>query len=103
MKTKYTTGIDVAYIDRFARVRIVETRYKRAGKTAWKAVSRKDKTVSAQFYYNCVDAIPFFKNLGGTERIIKAYTPFGCLPVRLTSVSPDREQKTTREFEFIMK
>lgn len=102
MNNAALNGIDVDAM-RNAEITLTESRYNRtaSGKN-WKNVPYETRklTISAQFYYNCVDAMPFFRNLGGTERATKSYTRYGYIPVTLTSVSPDRQSKTVREFQF---
>lgn len=46
------------------------------------------------------DSIGFFRRLGGIERIERNYTCAGYAPVKLTSISPDKKQKTIRKFEY---
>ena len=43
------------------------------------------------------NAIPFFRNLGGKERALKAGNPH---VIRLTSTSPDRSIRVIRDFDF---
>lgn len=62
--------------------------------------SRTETGISNIYYCNVVDAIPFFRNLGGSERITKCYTRHGYIPVEISSISPDRQQKTVRKFNF---
>ena len=42
----------------------------------------------------------WFRRLGGTETKQKGYTCLGYVCYKLTSVSPDRQSKTVREFKF---
>ena len=71
---------------------------KRGGK--WKETARESETLTAAIYANCVDAIPFFRGLGGYERVDVGYTYVGYLPFQIDSISPDRTRKTTRKFIF---
>lgn len=107
MKNNATYGISkYALRDAVAVITMTRTEYERtdSGKSwARKPVDTETATVSAENYYNCVDAIPFFRNLGGTERVERGYTAFGYIPVRLTSVSPDRKRKIVREWRFAEK
>ena len=47
------------------------------------------------------DTLKFFRRLGGTENAQRSYTCAGYLITKLTSTSPDRQNKTVREFKFI--
>lgn len=66
----------------------------------WNTTEQKEKTVDYEFYMNTVDAIPFFKNLGGSERVSQSYTKIAYLPVEITSTSPDRSKRTIYTFTF---
>lgn len=70
--------------------------------TKWTASepSKIENNVDYIYYFNTVDAIPFFKNLGGYERVSNAYTKYGYIPVKLVSISPDKNTRITREFKF---
>lgn len=48
-----------------------------------------------------VDSMSFFRNLGGSESLQRAYTCNGYSPVKLTSTSPDKEMRTIRTFRYI--
>lgn len=56
--------------------------------------------IDGTYYCNAVDAIPFFRNLGGKEQITRAYTKYGYIPVKIVSTSPDGLQRTIRTFKF---
>ena len=77
----------------------ITEQYEKSGKT-WKKISENRKDVSPEYYSNVIDAIPFFRNLGGFERVECAYTVRGYLPVKVISISPDKEKKTVRIFKF---
>ena len=68
----------------------------------WQEVSRETREVTHINYYNVVDprAVRFFKGLGGIEKVTKAYTKRGLIPVKVESTSPERTRKTVREFTF---
>lgn len=66
----------------------------------WKTIEEETEEMTRRFYMNCVDAIPFFRNCGGIETVTKCYTKYGLIPVKVISTSPDREQRTIREFIF---
>ena len=68
---------------------------------SWKATPTEEKTerVTAQHYTNYVTSIPFFNNLG-TCRAVHNYTAAGYLPVTITSISPDKNEKYIDSFSF---
>ena len=81
-----------------------EQRFSRttSGKS-WKTKpdSETVRKISYEFYHNIFDAIPFFRNLGGSERVEYGYTYAGYLPTQLTSTSPDRETKIIRRYWIV--
>ena len=68
----------------------------------WQEVSAETKEADHIIYYNVVDprVVRFFKGLGGFEKVTKAYTKRGFIPVKVESISPERTRKTVREFTF---
>lgn len=74
-------------------------KYERRG-NSWKEVSRKTENMTSDFYLNCVTAIPFFRSLGGSERVERGYCMRGYLPLQISSISPDGTMKTKRNFKF---
>lgn len=56
---------------------------------------------NGRYYANVISGIPFFRSLGGVERVTKAYTRRGFLPVKIESISPDGTQKTVHIFEIL--
>lgn len=81
-------------------ITMIEKRFEKIGRK-WSAISTQKKENYNYIYYcNCVDAIPFFKALGGTEKVTVEYTVAGKIPTQLTSISPDRNEKTVRSFIF---
>lgn len=82
-------------------VTMTKIEYEKDG-NKWQEVSRKTVEVDHITYYNVVDpkAVRFFKGLGGIERVTKAYTKRGLIPIRVESTSPERTRKTVREFTF---
>lgn len=74
--------------------------YKIGGK--WREAENGTSTeiVPGSYYINAIDAMPFFRRLGGYERVTKGYTCIGyVLPVQLNSISPDGKEKIIRRFE----
>lgn len=80
-------------------ITITETRYTRHG-NKWVEVETKKEVVTPEYYLNTVDAVPFFRNLGGYERLVKNYTKYGFLPVEVHSTRPDGMEKVKRTFKF---
>lgn len=92
-------GMECAYNARYA-YKIETTKYRKIG-GKWHEVT-EEKTVEivpGSFYMNIIDAIPFFRNLGGSERVTMGYTLCGYIPVQLSSISPDGREKVLRRFK----
>jgi hypothetical protein len=72
-------------------------------KTTYIQEDQTSKEITAQEYRNITedDTLKFFRRLGGTESAQRSYTCAGYLITKLTSTSPDRQNKTVREFKFI--
>lgn len=70
--------------------------------TQWKLQEEKTSNISFVNYSNIVDpnAVRFFKNLGGYERIITNYTRYGLIPIENISINPARDYKHVRRFVF---
>ena len=68
----------------------------------WKIKSINSRTVSKEYYINSVsdDTMRFFRGLGGSERRIMNYTPYGYIPVEVSSISPDRSTRVIRRYYF---
>lgn len=69
---------------------------KRGG--TWKIVNRTFSPLTRAIYCNSVDAIPFFRNIGGYERATCGYTRVAYLPVEIANINPDRTKKVIRKF-----
>lgn len=82
--------------------KLVTIRYelKQGTKTVYIVKEMNEELIDEQHYINCVDASPFFRRLGGSERKESAYTKRGYKVVQITSKSPDRKMKTVRMFDF---
>lgn len=79
---------------------IVRTTREMKNGSRWTVENTTTETVDGEYYFCCLETIPFVRSLGSKERVIKAYTKFGCVPVRLISTSPDGTKRTIREFTF---
>ena len=71
-------------------------------KTTYKEVSKEVKNIDFEQYDKItnIDTIAWFRRLGGSETATKAYTSQGYKTVKLVSTSPDKQNKTIREFKF---
>lgn len=71
-------------------------------KTTYVEVEKETSTILEYEYNNIVDdkTVKWFRRLGGKETITKAYTCNGYCVVKLVSTSPDKQNKTVREFNF---
>ena len=66
----------------------------------WTSENATTEKISGEYYFNCLESIPFFRSLNGKEKVVRAYTKFGSVPVRLVSTSPDGSIRVIREFTF---
>lgn len=80
-------------------ITVTETRYTKRG-NRWQEVASTTEEMTPEYYLNTVDAVPFFRNLGGHERLEKAYTKHGLIPVAVHSTRPDGKEKVVRRFKF---
>ena len=99
---KTYSGTHELYFNDFDGFKIgscVTERYEKSGKN-WTLVSVSSKDVSPAYYFNTVDAIPFFKSLGGREIVSCGYCVRGYVPLVITSISPDKTMKTVRKFKL---
>jgi hypothetical protein len=63
-----------------------------------KVSSRETKVISTEYFGNVLTAALFFN-----DRIEKAYTIAGYIPVKLTAVSPDKKTRVIREYTYTCK
>ena len=67
--------------------------------------TREEITTREYRNITSADTLKFFRRLGGTESAQRSYTCAGYVAgyvvTKLTSTSPDRQNKTVREFKFI--
>ena len=74
---------------------IIETKTKNNEPTEVNLISERE--------YNNItskETLKWFRRLGGSETAQKSYTCYGYKTYKLISRSPDRTQKTVREFSF---
>ena len=77
----------------------IETRYTKRG-SRWIETESTTEEITPEYYLNTVDAVPFFRGLGGHERLVKAYTKYGLIPVEVQNTRPDGREKIVRRFKF---
>ena len=84
------------------KITLITKRYERtsSGKS-WKKnpVETKEEVITPKKFELIISSIPFFKDLGGSERVTKGYTVAGFIPVELSSISPERKTKIVRSFK----
>ena len=84
------------------KITLITKKYERtsSGKS-WKKnpVETDEEVISAKKFELIISSIPFFRNLGGSERVTKGYTVAGYIPVELSSISPERKTKIVRSFK----
>ena len=74
-------------------------RYEKDGRY-WRETGTGTEKITGEYYCNALDAVPFFRNLGGSETVKMGYTFRGYIPVKISSISPDGTQKIVRRYEF---
>lgn len=73
-------------------MRVTKTWYKRYG-NRWSQTDETTEDMPLEWVHNIIDAIPFFRNLGGREIVMKRFTRYGKMPYRIHSISPDGTSK----------
>ena len=92
-------GMECAYNPHYA-YEVTTTKYYKVGSKWHERTEEKTvETVPGNYYMNMIDAIPFFRNLGGSERVQMGYTLAGYIPTQLSSISPDGKEKILRKFK----
>lgn len=76
-----------------------EASYKKVG-NKWSETGTENDKVDWEFYFNTMDAVPTFRNMGGKEKVDVKYTSVGKVPFKVTSINPDGTEKIIREFDF---
>ena len=84
------------------KITLITKKYERtsSGKS-WRKnpVETDEEVISPKKFELIISSIPFFRDLGGSERVTKGYTIAGYIPVELSSISPNRETKIVRSFK----
>ena len=84
------------------KITLITKKYERtsSGKS-WRKnpVETNEEIITPKKFELIISSIPFFRDLGGSERVTKGYTVAGYIPVELSSISPSRETKIVRSFK----
>lgn len=80
-------------------ITLKKTKYEKRG-SRWHMVDEETESVCGRYYCNAVDAVPWFRNLGGKEVVSTRYTKYGKIPYLIHSISPDRKEKYVFEYNF---
>lgn len=94
---KYPEISELYGTENIYKITETKTKYDKVG-SRWKEIEKIEKETIAEFYCNVFDAVPFFRNLGGYERVEMGYTIAGYIPTVSTSISPDKETKVIRKY-----
>lgn len=78
---------------------LTQITYTKNERGKWTETDRTTEKVTPEFYLNTIDAVPFFRNMGGLERLESGYTYFGYMPIKVSSTNPDRTKKIERLFK----
>jgi hypothetical protein len=74
-----------------------KTKYIKEG-SKWIEFEKQTEKITEEQYYYIIDSRSYFTKLGGYERHHKNYTCEGYIVTEINSISPDRKNKTLREF-----
>ena len=84
------------------KITLITKKYERtsSGKS-WKKnpVETDEEVISPKKFELIISSIPFFRDLGGSQRVTKGYPVAGYIPVVLSTRSPSRETKIVRSFK----
>lgn len=90
---------DVSSVIGYHNIGYEQTTYTKQG-SKWVEGEKESNNVDWEFYLNTIDAVPFFKNMGGKEKLDVKYTKVGKVPFQVTSINPDGTEKIVRTFDF---
>ena len=79
------------------QIKMTKRKFKTDDNCNYKLVKTEVSQITREQHKMIIEAIPFFRNLGGKERALKAGNPH---VIRLTSTSPDRSIRVIRDFDF---
>jgi hypothetical protein len=89
---------------KFAVCLITKNFQKKEGtKNTWTLIEQTEKVINHNEYNKIIEAIPFFRKLGGTETQKKGNTSIGNICIKLTSKNPGNSVKVVREFKGFYK
>ena len=74
---------------------------KKAGtKTVWGLIDTTEDEITQEQHKNATsdDTIRFFSRLGGSETVTRGYTAAGYIVTKIVSISPNRQEKTVRDY-----
>ena len=71
-------------------------------KTTYIVESKEVETITDKEHnlITCDNTVKWFRRLGGSESLQRSYTCAGYKVYKLTSTSPDKQNKIVREFKF---
>ena len=83
------------------RINIVihNTKQEKRG-SRWITTEEYPENARLENYMNIIESVPFFRNIGGKERVSVNYTRWGKMPTDIISTSPDGSLRHIREFKF---
>lgn len=90
---------DVSSVIGYKNIGFEQINYTKQG-SKWVEGEKESGNVDWEFYLNTIDAVPFFKNMGGKEKLDVKYTKVGKVPFQVTSINPDGTEKIVRTFNF---
>ncbi len=84
------------------KIKMTKNSYKKkpGTQTVWVLEKTETNDINTEQYNNIIEAAPFFKSLGGTERTKRGYTSQGYKVISVISISPDKELKSEYNFDF---
>ena len=90
------------YFGKYNGMMMTKTEFKKVG-SKWVETNKEEREITQEYYNNVVNAKNFMRNLGGYERHEKNYTEIGYVVTRISSISPDKKDKSLYEFTVIKK
>ena len=83
------------------QIKMTKRKFKTDDNSNYRLVETEVSEITREQHKMIIEAIPFFRNLGGKEKVVTLWnhSPRSKV-VRLTSTSPDRSIKVIRDFDF---
>ena len=69
-------------------------------KTAWQTDQTEVMEITEAQYNSTIDACPFFRRMGGSERLTREYTSWGYKVTQIISTRPDKQARSIFKFSF---